>query len=314
LFPDKEICTIFLQAAAQVQAKSTTSTDIAAKSAPSKKPLTDLIPEEYLRYRKIFDEVASQRLPEHQPWDHTIDLQPDSELKDCGLYHMPPDESRSLKDTLDDLEKCRLIRKSKAPKASPVFFVEKKDGTKRFVQDYHNLNAITIKNAYPLPLIPDLIDKLRGAQYFTKFDVCWGYNNIRIHEGDKWKAAFKTPFGLFEPLVMFFGLCNSPATFQSFMNMAFKPLIDTDHVVVYMDDILIFTDTLEELQLLTHRVLRTIEKYNLFLKLEKCFFVQTTIEYLSLIISAGRISMDPAKVTGITQWPVPCTLKQLQAF
>jgi hypothetical protein len=113
---------------------------------------------------------------------------------------------------------------------------------------------------------------------------------------------------------MFFGLCNSPATFQSFMNMAFKELIDSGHVVVYMDDILIFTDTLEELRLLTHQVLQVIEKYDLFLKPEKCFFAQTTIEYLGLVITDGRVSMDPAKVTGITLWPQPRTLKQLQAF
>ena len=180
LFPVPDICAVFLRAAAHVRAKSTASTDIAAKTAPSKKPLEDLVPPEYLRYRKIFDEIASSRLPEHRPWDHAIELKPGAELKDCSLYRMPPDETTSLKANLEDLEKRGLIQKSKAPAASPVFFVEKKDGTKRFVQDYRSLNAITIKNAYPLPLIPDLIDKLRGARYFTKFDVRWGYNNIRI--------------------------------------------------------------------------------------------------------------------------------------
>ena len=314
MIPDKEICTIFLRAAAHIRAKSTASTDIAAKTAPSKKPLETLVPPEYLRYRKIFDEIASNRLPEHRPWDHAIELKTGAELKDCGLYRMPPDEATSLKATLEDLLKRKLIQESKAPAASPVFFVEKKDGTKRFVQDYRGLNAITIKNAYPLPLIPDLIDKLRGARYFTKFDVRWGYNNIRIRAGDEWKAAFKTPFGLFEPRVMFFGLCNSPATFQSFMNMAFKDLIDSGNVVVYMDDILIFTETLDQLRDLTHKVLQTIEKYDLFLKPEKCFFAQTSIEYLGLVITEGRVSMDPAKVTGITNWPQPRTLKQLQAF
>jgi transposase InsO family protein len=227
---------------------------------------------------------------------------------------MPPDETKSLKATLEDLLERKLIRESKAPGASPVFFVRKEGQNKTLVQDYRNLNAITIKNAYPLPLIPDLIDKLHGARYFTKFDVHWGYNNIRIQKGDEWKAAFKTPFGLFKPLVMFFGLCNSPATFQSFMNMVFKELIDSGHVIVYMDDILIFTDTLEELRLLTHQVLQVIEKYDLFLKPEKCFFAQTTIEYLGLVITDSRVSMDPAKVTGITLWPQPRTLKQLQAF
>jgi hypothetical protein len=114
--------------------------------------------------------------------------------------------------------------------ASPFFFVGKKDGKLRPVQDYRDLNDITVKNATPLPLIPDLIDKLQGARYFTKFDVRWGYNNIRIKAGDEWKAAFKCSFGLFEPLVMTFGLCNAPATFQSFMNSIFSDLVDTGHV------------------------------------------------------------------------------------
>src|SRR6202166_5038635 len=142
---------------------------------------------------------------------------------------------------------------------TPFFFIQKKGGSLRPVQDYRGLNEVTVKDAYPLPLIPDLIDKLQGARYFTKFDVRWGYNNIRIREGDEHKAAFKTPLGLYEPLVMFFGLCNSPATFQHFMNTILKDLIETGHVVVYMDDILIFHTTLKALDKLTHLVLQWLE-------------------------------------------------------
>ena len=132
--------------------------------------------------------------------------------------------------------------------ASPVFFVKKKDGNLKFVQDYRKLNDITIKNAYPLPLMPDIMNKIAAgkAKYFTKLDVRWGYNNIHIKEGDEWKAAFQTNQGLYEPLVMFFGLTNSPATFQTMMNDLFKGLIDEGVVVVFMDDILIFTESLEE--------------------------------------------------------------------
>src|SRR6266404_359525 len=115
--------------------------------------------------------------------------------------------------------------------ASPFFFVDKKDGKLCPVQDYRCLNDITVKNAAPLPLIPDLIDKLHNAHYFTKLD-------IRICQGDEWKAAFKTPLGLFEPLVMTFGLCNAPATFQTFMNDIFEDLLDQGHVVIYLDNIL----------------------------------------------------------------------------
>ena len=138
------------------------------------------------------------------------------------------------------------IHPSKSPMASPFFFVKKKDGTLRPVQDYRKLNDMTVKNRYPLPLIQELVDKLKGARHFTKLDVRWGYNNVRIKDGDEWKAAFRTNRGLFEPLVMFFGLTNSPATFQTMMNDLFKDLIQREKVIIFLDDILIFSQTLRE--------------------------------------------------------------------
>ena len=132
----------------------------------------------------------------------------------------------------------------------------------------------------PLPLIPELIDKLRRARYYTKFDVCWGYNNIRIKEGDEWKAAFKTHLGLFEPTVMTFGLCNAPATFQTFMNNIVEDMIDAGKVVVYLDDILIFSEDLTTLNKLSSEVLKCLKKFNLYLKPEKCSFAQTSIVYI----------------------------------
>ena len=135
--------------------------------------------------------------------------------------------------------------------AAPVFFVKKKDGKLRLVQDYRVLNAVTVKNKYPLPLILELIAKLRRAKYFTKLDVWWGFNNVRIKEGDKWKAAFRTNRGLFKPLVMFFGLTNSLATFQTMMDNIFEELIAEGIVVVYLDNILIFTETIDEHQEVT---------------------------------------------------------------
>ena len=159
-----------------------------------------------------------------------------------------------------------------------------------------------------------MIDKLRSAQYFTKLDIHWGYNNICIKEGDEYKAAFKTHLSLFEPTVMTFGLCNAPATFQTFMNNIFEDMVDDGHVVVYLDDILIFSDNPALLTQLTHEVLSHLEKYNLYLKLEKCVFAQTSIEYLGIVIKDGHVMMDPAKVAGVTQWPTPCTIKQVQAF
>jgi hypothetical protein len=163
--------------------------------------------------------------------------------------------------------------------------VEKKDKNELCpVQDYWKLNEGTIRNSSPLPLIGQLIDKLQGAKYFTKMDVRWGFNNIHIKDGDQWKVAFKTPIGLFEPMVMYFGLCNSPATFQTMMNHLFKDLIDRDIVVVYMDNILIFTQEQEEHGQVTKEVLQILKDNNLYLKLKKCEFKKEKIEYLGLVI------------------------------
>ena len=159
---------------------------------------------------------------------------------------MPINEQEALNQFLDENLAKGYIVPSKSPMASPVFFVKKKDGKLRLIQDYRKLNDITVKNHYPLPLASDIINKLKGAKIFTKFDVRWGYHNVRIKEGDEWKAAFVTNRGLFEPRVMFFGLTNSPATFQALMNAIFADLIAEGKVAVYLDDILIWSSDLPE--------------------------------------------------------------------
>jgi hypothetical protein len=161
------------------------------------------------------------------------------------------------------------IRQSKSPLRAQVFFIKKKDGKLRFVQDYRALNAITRKNQYALPLIDDLIYQLKDTCYSTKLDVRWGYNNVHIHEGDKWKAAFCTNRGLFEPLVMYFGLTNSLATFQTMMNEIFQDLITEGVVSVYLNDILIFTNSLEEHRRITCLVLDHMCEHKLYLWPEK---------------------------------------------
>src|SRR6202789_1534052 len=198
--------------------------------------------------------------------------------------------------------------------ASPFFYVTKKDGKLRPCQDYRYLNDWTIKNAYPLPLISEIMDKLKGAKYFTKFDVRWGYNNIQIKEGDEWKAAFKTNRGLYEPTVMFFGMCNSPATFQAMMDHAFADMIEEGILIVYMEDILIFAEDEPTLQRHTKRVLERLRQHDLFLKPKKCAFGKTKVEYLGMVIEEGKVSMDRGKLRGIEEWPAPTTVKQVRAF
>jgi Reverse transcriptase (RNA-dependent DNA polymerase) len=198
-----------------------------------------------------------------------------------------------------------------SPMASPFFFVKKKDGKLRPCQDYQYLNNWTVKNAYPLPLISKIMDKIKGAKFFTKFDVRWGYNNVRIKAEDQWKAAFKINRGLFEPTVLFFGMCNSPATFQAMMDSIFSDMIEERRVIVYMDDILIFAENWEELQKRTKQVLQRLRENDFFLKPKKCEFNKMIMEYLKLIIQEGKLSMDPVKLSGIRDWPTPNMVKQV---
>ena len=226
----------------------TYSQQIAEKAiaAKGKKTFEEMVPAQYRDFAKVFSEEESQRLPEHQPWDHAIDLEPDV-VKHWKIksYPMSPAEQEELDKFLTEHVTKGYLVPSKSPMASPVFFIKKKDGKLRLVQDYRRLNKITIKNWYPLPLAADIINWLTKAQYFTKFDVRWGYRNICIREGDEWKGAIVTNRGLFEPRVMYFGMTNSPATFQALMNWVFADLIAKGQVAVYMDDILIYSRDIE---------------------------------------------------------------------
>ncbi len=181
----------------------------------------------------------------------------------------------------------------------------------RPVQDYRKINAITIRNQYPLPLIADLIRDLSNMHIYTKLDVRWGYNNVRIREGDKKKAAFKTRYGLFEPTVMYFRLTNSPVTFQTMMNYIYRDVILKHEplgttIRVYMDDIGIATRTnLDDHQHAVHDVLKIAQLHDLYFKPEKCLFHLSSMDYLGVILEKGVTRMDPAKIAGVDTWPVP---------
>jgi len=188
----------------------------------------------------------------------------------------------------------------------------KKDGTQRMVQDYWHINQWIIKNGYPLPLIADILDGVGKRKVFTKLDLRWEYNNIRIKEGDEWKAAFITHIGAYEPTVMYFGLTNSPTIFQAMMNDLFRDLINQGDIATFIDNILVATDTEEGHDKLVEEMLRRLEKNNLFVKLEKCKWKVRKVELLGVVISPKGVEMQ--KVEGVLSWLAPRNIKEVQKF
>jgi Reverse transcriptase (RNA-dependent DNA polymerase) len=230
--------------------KTNIAMELAIEENSKKQEKTDkqLVPTEYYEYLDIFSEEKARCCPESRPWDHKIKMKEGFKPKLFKNYHLTLAEQLKLDKFLKENLKKGYIQPSQLPMASPFFFDSKKDGKLQPCQDYRYLNDWTVKNSYPLPLISKIMDKLEGAKYFTKLDVRWGYNNVRIRKGDEWKAAFKTNKGLFKPTVMFFRMCNFLATFQAMMDDIFMTMIDNRLVIVYMDDILIFADMKEELE------------------------------------------------------------------
>jgi hypothetical protein len=228
---------------------------------------------------------------------------------------MSPEEDKQLDKFIEENLKLGHIVRMDSPYASRFLFIKKKDGKLQPVQDYRQLNKWTVPSQYPLLLIEDIVHKFARKKWFTKFDIRWGYNNCPIVEEDQWKAAFKTKGGLFKPTVMFFGLCNSPTTFQGFMDDAFKEEINLGDYRIYMDDILVAMDGAFKHHIeCVHHILDKIKDNDLFLKPEKCTFHKKQIDYLGLIISNGAVRMDPIKVEGITKWPIPTMVKQVRSF
>jgi len=182
------------------------------------------------------------------------------------------------------------------------------------VQDYRHINQWTIKNGYPLPLIADILDRVGKWKVFTKLDLRWGYNNVRIKEGDKWKAAFTMHIGAYEPMVIYFGLTNSPATFQTMMNDLFRDLINQGDTAAFIDDILVATDTEEGHDELVEEVLKRLEENDLFVKPKKCKWKVREVEFLGVVISPRGVEMQKEKVKGVLNWPAPQNIKKVQKF
>ena len=230
------------------------------------------------------------------------------------MYPLSRNEREEVQQFIQDHLQKGYIRPSKSPQTSPVFFVGKKDSRKRMVIDYCRLNKQMVKNNYPLLLITDLVDSMGNKKLFAKMDLQWGYNNVHIKEGDEWKAAFTTYVGLFEPVVMFFGMTNSLATFQGMINEIIRDLINEGKVAVFVDDVLVGTDSEEEHNEIVAEVLKRLEENDLYVKPEKCSWKTNKVNFLGVVMGQGKIEMEEDKVAGVLNWPIPRMVRDVRRF
>jgi hypothetical protein len=276
--------------------------------------IDEQIPHPYRMFADVFSDQELKKFPPKRPWDHKIKLKPRAPtMLISKTVKLSMTEQEELKKFVNEHLEQGTIRRSKSPYAAS-FFIKKKNGKLRPVQDYWPINEWTIKNRYPLPLIPQLIDQLGDTELITTVDIWWGYNMVQIIPEDQHKVAFVTNQGLFEPMVMFFGLPNSPATFQTMMDTIFHEQIMRRTLTVYMDDTAVHTKRkpkeLEEQHLEQHRelvreMLTILCKHDLYLNIEKCQFEQTKVNYLGVRVGGKRISMEEAKVKKVKDWKPP---------
>jgi hypothetical protein len=240
-----------------------------------------------------------QHLPPSRPdYDHKIELTPDAAVPQQRTFRMSPAELAELQRQLKDYLDKGWIQPSTSPFGAPVLFARKKDGSLRMCIDYRGLNAITIKNRYPLPRIDELLDQLQGATIFSSLDLWSGYHQVRVHPADIHKTAFRTRYGHYEFTVLPFGLTNAPATFMHVMNDVLRPFLDK-FVVVYLDDILIYSKTPEEHLNHIEQVLTTLQRHQLHIKMKKCTWGRKSTTFLGYQVEAGTVRTDPAKIKAV---------------
>jgi len=265
------------------------------------------------KHRNMFRDDLPAGLPPNRTVDHEITVDEGEKPPHRRMFQLSPGELRAAKEYVDSLIATGKIRPSKSPYGAPLFFVKEKDGRLRGVVDYRALNRITKKNSSPLPRSDEMFDRLGEATVFTRMDLKTGFHQIRVKPGDIEKTAFNTKYGQFEYLVLPMGLCNAPATFQSLMNEVFHDCLD-DFLVVYMDDLLIFSRDASSHYRHVETVLTRLEEHELYVAPKKCEFMKEEIEFLGLVVGKNGIKVDPRKVEILKTWPKPDSITDIRSF
>lgn len=274
---------------------------------------TDNIPKHYEEFFHLFSEKTAAELPPHRNFDHAIDVVEGKQPPFGPIYSLSQKELEVLREYLDRMIAQGKIQPSKSPAGAPILFVPKPNGKLRLCVDYRALNDVTIKNRYPLPLMNELRDRVAGARIFTKLDLRDGYYLIRIKKGDEWKTAFRTRYGHFEYTVMPFGLANAPASFQNMMNEVLREFLDQG-VVVYIDDVLIYSENEQQHIELVKGVLAKLAEYNLAVAAHKSIFHVPEVEFLGYILNEQGVTMSERKVEAVKNWEIPKSVKDIQRF
>lgn len=269
--------------------------------------ISDLLQE----YIHLFAEPSG--LPPRRAFDHTIPLLPGARPVNIRPYRYSPAQKDEIERQVADMLAQGIIVPSTSPFASPVLLVQKKDLTWRFYVDYRHLNTVTVKNRFPLPVIDELLDELAGSKFFTTLDLWSGYHQIRMKPEDEHKTAFKTHHGHFEFRVLSYGLTGGPATFQGGMNIVLAP-VNRKGVLVFIDDILIHSATLERHIQLMRQVFQLLNEHQLKIKLSKCSFARTNLTYLGHEISEEGVRTDGKNVAAVQKWPTPTNVKEVRGF
>ena len=284
-----------------------------APSAPARaSPDLSSIPPEYHDLGEVFNKSRATSLPPHRAYDCAIDLAGTTPPRG-RLFSLSAPERLAMEKYIGESLAAGLIRPSSSTAGAGFFFVGKKDGGLRPCIDYRGLNSITVKNRYPIPLISSAFATLQKARFFTELDLRNAYHLVRMREGDEWKTTFNTPRGHYEYLVMPFGLMNAPAVFQALVNDVLRDVIN-HNVFVYLDDILVFSETLEEHVAHVRLILQRLLENRLYAKAEKCEFHRSTVQFLGFVVSRGKIAMDPSKTEAVMSWPTPTDRRELQRF